>query len=124
MRTQNRSKRKVSGGRYHSHRSKKKYELAGYPALTKLEEPQSKQVRVRGGNHRNVLISSDLANVADKTGKIKKVKIKTVADNPANKHLARRNIITKGALIETELGKAKVTSRPGQDGLVNAVLIK
>jgi small subunit ribosomal protein S8e len=54
----------------------------------------------------------------------KKVAISNVIGNDANKHYIRRNIITKGAIIETELGKAKVTSRPGQDGVVNAVLIK
>ncbi|MBW3022802.1 30S ribosomal protein S8e, partial [Candidatus Woesearchaeota archaeon] len=53
-----------------------------------------------------------------------KAKIKTVADSPANKHYVRRNIITKGAIVETDKGKAKITSRPGQDGTVNAVLIQ
>ena len=33
------------------------------------------------------------------------------------------NILNKGATITTELGDAIVTSRPGQDGAVNAVLI-
>ncbi|MFC1800996.1 30S ribosomal protein S8e [Nanoarchaeota archaeon] len=124
MQTKYRSKKKVSGGRYHSHRSKRKYELTGYPAMTKLEEPKLKTVRTLGNNHKNKLLGSNLVNLADKDGKIKKIKIKTVLDNPANKHLARRNIITKGAVIETELGQAKVTSRPGQDGNINAVLVK
>ncbi|MDD5778571.1 MAG: 30S ribosomal protein S8e, partial [Candidatus Thermoplasmatota archaeon] len=26
--------------------------------------------------------------------------------------------------IDTEMGKAKITSRPGQDGCINAVLLK
>ena len=49
--------------------------------------------------------------------------IVNVVENPANPHLVRRNIITKGCVVETKLGKAKVTSRPGQEGSVNGVLI-
>ncbi len=67
---------------------------------------------------------ADTANVYDKkTKKFYKTKIKNVAENPANRHYVRRNIMTRGAIIETEKGKAVVTSRPGQDGTVNAVLI-
>ena len=62
--------------------------------------------------------------IDSKTGKSSKVKIKSVVENPADMHFVRRNIITKGAIIETEKGKAKVTSRPSQDGIVNAVLIE
>jgi small subunit ribosomal protein S8e len=36
----------------------------------------------------------------------------------------RRNIVTKGAIIETDAGQARVVSRPGQDGQVNAVLLE
>ena len=46
-----------------------------------------------------------------------------VIENPSNPHLVRRNILTKGAVVETKLGKAKVTSRPGQEGTLNGVLI-
>ena len=63
-------------------------------------------------------------NVVDpKTKSSKKVKIKTITENPANRNFVRRNIITKGAVIETELGKAKITGRPGQDAAINAVLL-
>ena len=65
------------------------------------------------------------ANVHDpKTGHTKKVKILAVVKNPADRNLDRMKVITKGTIIETELGTAKVTSRPGQDGTVNAVLIQ
>jgi small subunit ribosomal protein S8e len=47
-----------------------------------------------------------------------------VTKNPANKDYERRGVITKGAVLETEIGLAKVLSRPGQDGVINAVLIK
>ena len=123
MRSSFRSKRKASGGRYHSAREKRKRELVGHPALTKLEGTKLKKKRIRGGNQKNKLLSSDTANLVGKDGKTVKIKIKNVVDNPADKHLARRNIMTKGAIIETEHGKARITSRPGQDGVVNAVLI-
>jgi len=66
----------------------------------------------------------EYANILDpKTGKAQKVKILNVKDNSANRNFARMNIITKGAIIVTEIGEAKVTSRPGQEGFVNAVLL-
>jgi small subunit ribosomal protein S8e len=33
-------------------------------------------------------------------------------------------IVNKGAVIKTELGLARVVSRPSQDGIVNAVKIE
>lgn len=70
------------------------------------------------------LYRCEFANVADaRSGTTKRVKIMAVKSNPANSFFARRNITTKGAVIETEIGDAVVTSRPGQDGLVNAKLI-
>jgi len=42
--------------------------------------------------------------------------------NPSNRDYDRKGIITKGAIIETELGLAVVTSRPGQEGVINALL--
>ncbi len=125
MRAQWRSKRKPSGGRYHRpYRTKRKYELGRYPADTVLGEPQRKAIRTRGGHTKNRLRSSNQANVALGSTSLKKVRILNVVDNPANKFLSRRNIITKGSIIETELGKARVTSRPGQHGVVNAILIE
>jgi small subunit ribosomal protein S8e len=58
------------------------------------------------------------------SGKTVKSKIVRVTSNRANREYERRGVITKGATIETELGKAKVTSRPSDDGVVNAVLMK
>ncbi|MCI4362340.1 MAG: 30S ribosomal protein S8e, partial [Thermoplasmata archaeon] len=40
-----------------------------------------------------------------------------------NPNYVQRNIVTKGAILETELGLVRVRSRPGQDGVVNAVRI-
>ena len=78
-----------------------------------------------GGHIKQVLFKINKANIYDPSKKkTSLVEIKKVVDNPANRNFVRRNIITKGALIETALGKARVTSRPGQEGLVNAVLVK
>jgi len=122
-RSQIRSRRKSSGGRYHSARTKKKRELARLPALTRLDKRKSKQIRIKGGNLKQVLLTVNEVNVTDKKGKTQKTEIINVLENPANPNLVRRNIITKGTIIETKLGKAKVTSRPGQEGTVNAVLV-
>jgi small subunit ribosomal protein S8e len=70
------------------------------------------------------MIRADFANVFNKkTGKTKKVKIKNILETPPNRFLARQNIIVKSAVIDTELGKAKVTNRPSQEGTVEAVLL-
>jgi len=47
-----------------------------------------------------------------------------VLENPTNSDYQRRGVITKGAILETEDGKCRVVSKPGQHGIVNAVLIK
>ena len=122
--TQRRAKRMASGARYTSDRSKRKKELARYPANTKVaEEKRSKEVRVCGGNTKHVLLAGNEVNVMDKKGKAHKTTITTVLENAANPHLVRRNILTKGAIVETKMGKAKITSRPGQEGCINAVLV-
>lgn len=115
--------RKVSGGRYHASRKKKKYELAGIPRIVKLRERKLKVLRTMGGNKKNVLLSCDVANVFDGK-KSKKTKITNVVETHANRFLARQNILIKGAIIDTELGKARITNRPSQEGTINAVLIK
>jgi len=125
MISQRRSKRKPTGGRYKKDRKKRKSELGNNPTFTKIGEKKIKSIRVRGGNNKLKVVSLDYANVYDpKTNKAKKAKILSVVENKANPHFVRRNIITKGAVIETELGKAKVTNRPSQEGTINAVLMK
>ncbi len=122
---QGRSLKKPSGGRIILARKKRKRELGREPAFTKVGEDREKMklIRTHGGNRKVRLVEALYANVFD-GGKGKRVKILGVVENPANRQYVRRDIITKGAIIETELGKAVVTSRPGQDGVVNAVLIK
>lgn len=70
------------------------------------------------------LLNATHANISDpSTGKTKKVKVARVIKNPANVDYDRRGVITKGTIIETSLGTARVTSRPGQNGVVNAILV-
>jgi len=118
--------KKPTGGKKRPHRSKRKYELGRPSTETRLAETEvRKRVRVRGGNYKVRLKKAVYANVIDpETNKAQKVKILRVIETPAHREYARRGIIVKGAIIETEIGKAKVTSRPGQDGVINAILIK
>jgi len=123
--THTKSLRKPTSGRYKKpYRKKRQYELGRQPALTLIQKRRAKSVRTMG-NHKKVrLLSTETANLFDpKTKKYEKVKIKNVVESPANRHFIRRNILTKGAVIDTEKGKAKITSRPGQDGAINAVLV-
>ena len=123
-RSQERSQRKVSGGRYHFVRTKRKYELARFAAQTKLDsEKRVRTTRILGGESKQSLLAVKEINVTDKKGKAHKTELVTVVENPANPNLVRRNIITKGAIVETKLGKVKVTSRPGQEGSLNGVLL-
>ncbi|MAG91634.1 30S ribosomal protein S8e [Candidatus Woesearchaeota archaeon] len=122
--SQARPRRKLSGARYKDYRKKKQYELGRDPSLTKLGAKRIHTVRTMGNSRKFRILSSNIANLFDpKSKSFKQVKISTTTENPANRHFVRRNIMTKGSVINTELGKARVTSRPGQDGVINAVLI-
>ncbi len=124
-RSTRRSNRKPSGGRYHYDRTKRFYELAGFPANTKLEKEQKVKVsRIRGSHMKYSLLTANRVNVSDKKGKATKTEILNVVGNPANPHLVRRNIITKGAIVETKMGKVRITSRPGQEAALNGVLVQ
>jgi len=116
--------RKITGGRYKASRKSKKFELHGITRIVKLRELKTKILRGLGGNTKTVLLSTDHANVRDKKGKTKKVKIKNVVETHANRFWARENRLIKGAIIDTDLGKARITNRPGQEGTVNAILIE
>jgi small subunit ribosomal protein S8e len=117
-------KRKLTGGKKRAYRTKKKYEAAGYPAETVLGEPKRKSIRSLGGNLKVKALTESFASVTDKrTGQTQKIEILRVVKNGANVDYNRRGVITKGTEIDTALGHAKVTSRPGADGVINAVLI-
>ena len=117
--------KKVTGGIIHSHRKKKKFQRGSLPLLTRIGKEKKLIERRRGGLKKIRLSSTEFVNVIDPTTrKAKKVKILDVVKNDADSHLVRRGIITKGAIIKTELGEARVTSKPSQHGIVNAILLK
>jgi small subunit ribosomal protein S8e len=119
------STRKPSGGRLIRARKKLRFEVAPEDAETKLGEHTQKLIRARGNSQKVKLLATNTINVTDtKTGKASKATIKTVTENPANIHYVRRNILTKGAVVDTDKGKVKVTSRPGQSGALSGVLVQ
>jgi small subunit ribosomal protein S8e len=89
-----------------------------------MGEQKRKVTRGRGGNLKLKTLSEKQVSVTDpKTGKTEKTEVVRVVKNPANIDYDRRGVITKGAVVETRLGPARITSRPGQHGILNAVLI-
>jgi small subunit ribosomal protein S8e len=123
-RSQWRSKRKYTGKKYKYFRKKRKRELSRSPINTEVGKEHKKKQRTLGGNYKLKLFSSDQINVTDpSTNNTQKVKILRFESNSASKDLNRRHILTKGAIVETELGKVEITSRPGQHGQLNGILI-
>jgi len=117
-------KKKPSGGRRISYRKKRRFELGSFPAETTMGETKRKTASGEGGTQKIKILSDKQVCVTDsKTGKTTKVEITRVAKNPANIDYNRRGVITKGAVVETAMGLARVTSRPGQHGMLNAILI-
>ncbi|MFQ3319447.1 MAG: small subunit ribosomal protein S8e [Natronomonas sp.] len=122
MKSHARSAKKRTGGRRRPVRKKRKHEMGSAPTETRLGDAKLKIVETHGGNTKVRAIAQSVANVATDDGVVS-ADIEDVAENPSNPNYVRRNIITKGAIIETSDGRARVTSRPGQDGQVNAVLL-
>ena len=123
-RSQARSKRKYTGKKYKHFHKKRKRELERPPINTQIGIEKKKKQRTIGGNYKLKLFSSNFINLTDpSTNKTTKVKILKFESNTASKDLNRRHILTKGAIIETELGKARISSRPGQHGILNGILI-
>ncbi|MFQ6068582.1 MAG: 30S ribosomal protein S8e [Candidatus Bathyarchaeia archaeon] len=117
-------KRKPSSGRKRAYRKKRRFERGSFPAETTLGERKIKTVRRRGGNLKTRVLSQRKVSVSNPaTGKTEKTEILRIVKNPANVDYDRRGVITKGTVIETKLGLARVTSRPGQHGLINAILM-
>ncbi len=105
-------------------RKKKKNELGSDPIKTRLSDREErKNLRVTGGRTKTVAVKARFANVSVR-GKTQKVAIRSVGDNAADKDFKRESVLALGGEIETELGRARITSRPSQDGVVNAVLLE
>jgi small subunit ribosomal protein S8e len=120
MKDQGRSTRKRTGGRLKHFNKKKRHQLGREPAETTVGEPRLQIIDSRGNNDKLRALSTNVAQLSD-NGETTEVEIEDVVENPSNVNYVRRNIITKGAVIQTPEGKARVTSRPGQSGQVNAV---
>ncbi len=122
---QKESIRKISGGRRRPAAMKRRAEVGLAPADTHIGEDRRRIIRTFGGNEKSRALRASFVNVTNtKDGATKKVKIMTVEKNDANPNYVRRNLLTKGAVIKTEIGHARITSRPGQDGVINAVLLE
>jgi small subunit ribosomal protein S8e len=121
---QGRSRRKPTGGRLRPIRKKRRFEIARELQQTIVGAGNVKRYRVRGANQKLRILTASSINVFDPATKTMKVaKIVTVRENPANPNYVQRNIITKGAIVETEVGLVQVRSRPGQDGVLNGVRV-
>ena len=123
MKDHGRSTRKRTGGRLHDVSKKKRHQLGREAAETTVDDPRFQVIDARGSDDKLRALSTNIAQVAD-GGEVTTETIENVVDNPANVNYIRRNIITKGAIIWTSAGQARVTSRTGQTGQVSAVLVE
>lgn len=119
---QDNSETKKTGGKTRKYRKNKKHQLGSQFSEPTKGDGKTIVKRSRGGNSKVVAKRADKVNLAT-DGEVKKVDIEAVEENPANKNYVRRSLLTKGCVIETSEGKARITSRPGQEGLINAVLL-
>ena len=119
------SRRKPSGGRLkrpNRYRGKRKTEIASEEQLAFVGDTDSrKNYRKRAGSQTVRLLSVNQVNVSTKDGKTVRATVKNVVENDADPNYVRRNIITKGAVLETDAGMIRVTSRPGMHGVVSGV---
>ncbi len=116
--------RKISGGKYIKQRKRKSSERPGQKRNVKLDENEKRKTKkTRGGNKKTFLLKGKIINVMQKN-KNKKAEIKNVLETPSNRFLARQNILTKGTIVETNLGKVKITNRPTQEPVINGILIE
>ena len=121
---QGRSRRKRTGGRLRPIRKKRRFEISRELQHATLGAGTVKPYRVRGANVKLRILTTRTINVYDPaTKKTQRANVITVRENPANPNYVQRNIITKGAILETDLGLVRVRSRPGQDGVLNGVRV-
>ena len=117
-------KRKHTGGLIKHTRSRRSDEKDSFSVDTLLGDHSIRVKNSRGGNVKISLVSDNFVNVIDKSNNsIKKGAINRVLKNPSNRDYERRGVITRGAILDTELGKVRVLSRPGQSGIIDGILI-
>jgi small subunit ribosomal protein S8e len=122
---QGRSRRKRTGGRLRPIRKKLRFEIAPEIQFATVGTNAVKKVRARGGSEKLRIMQTAAINVYDPATKtMRPAKVVTVRENPANPNFVQRNIITKGALVETDVGLVKVRSRPGQHGILNGIRVE
>ena len=122
------SRRKPSGGRLKrpsSYRGKRRTEIASEKQFTMIGDSSRKNYRKRAGSQTVRVLFDPVINVADKkTGKVTQATLQSVAENAADPNYVRRNIMTKGAVVDTDKGRVRITSRPGSHGVINGVLLE
>jgi small subunit ribosomal protein S8e len=119
-----RSHRTATGARVRRFKSKRKYEMGRTPTETLMGETKRQTVDSRGKIKKTPALKIQFVNVTDPAkGTTFRAEIQDVESNPANMDYQRRKVITRGTIIKTSKGRAKVTNRPGQDGILNAVMI-
>ena len=75
---------KITGGRRHPLRIRRKYEIDRYPNEAVSGAQVTITRRVRGNNKKTALKSIDFVNLAMKNSKVKKTKILKVLENRSN----------------------------------------
>ena len=119
------TKRKATGGKKKPYRAHRIFEVGRHPVETIEGEQKLKKVSGRAGIEKVKIVRTNIVNVSDReTGKTEKLEILDVISNPANADYNRRGVITKGTIIKTEKGLARIISRPGQSGALSAVVHK
>ncbi len=114
--------RKSTGGKYKRTKKKKLTGRQSEARIVKLAEQKTKVLKGRGGSRKLVSLAENSAHVIN-NGKAQRAEIKNVLETPSNTFLARQNVLVKGAIIETDLGHARITNRPSQEGFVQAVIV-
>ena len=115
---------KITGGIRHPLKTRQKFQIDRYPNEALMGEQETTTRKTRGNNRKTALKTVNHVNLVLPNAKIKRSKIVRVLENQTNNDYQRRGVITKGAILETEDGKCKVVSRPGQNGVINAILVE
>ena len=123
------SRRKPSGGRLKRpsrYRGKRKTEISSENQFAFVRDKDARKLyRKTAGSQTVRVLSVKNINVnKPKEGKTVRAKITNVVRNDADTNYVRRNIVTKGAIVETDIGQVRVTSRPGMHGVVSGILLE
>ena len=122
------SRRKPSGGRLkrpNRYRGKRRTEVSSEAQYAYIgEKDDRKMYRKNAGSQTPRLLSANTVNVnIPKEGTTVKATINSVIANDADPNFIRRNIVTKGSIVDTSMGKVKITSRPGMHGVASGILL-